>query len=1020
MESDSTPQAPRRTALVLKGGGVKGLAFAGALQVLEPHYSFDAFVGTSAGAITAVLLAAGYDARELEKALREKDFGEFVSEPWPGCLWRLFTQKGWYSGDPIQTWVQSLLNRKIPRETGVTMGDLPGRAIIYAAKRPGGTLRFDSRGQNKDVSADFAARCSMSIPFLFMPPTVEGSRVFDGGVLHNFPFDDYLSKNPKSQILGLYLSTGPRSRADRPGIFGELLDLVLDRDERATVDEHRDHIVVIDPSPIRTAQFSLTETAKEFLLAQGRASALRFLVDHRAEVVSSEQAQTAEEQATALRERVVAEDRARRRRRHTRTVAWILAVVLFALGAFLLDRAIDRWKARTAKTILAEVQVGPLTRPPPPPPTTTTKQVPKLSDQELRSLVGSLFLVSFEDWRVAEQLAEKDGVSGFFFLKRNVEEKETDAQRQEALAAHIDRIQEIARKRPWPTAMPGSRPLIIAVDQEGGSTQVLPSAIVTEIPAPMALGGLREIDPVDRAARIVSSELKAIGVNVNLAPVADVNKETDNSLIRDRSFGGDGGLVRQLALAWYEASKCEGILSVAKHFPGHGSTAEGIEGHKVPVSEINTRSLPEIIAPFRALVGSGVPAVMTSHFKPINISQGEVVTFDPRMIELLRGSEKRFGASGLAFGGAILSDDLNMPCVTAPESEDHDRKKYQDKLLESIKRAFLAGHDLLLVGNIFPASTSPKSMTSESLPKGITLPEFRRLVEEFSDFIFKVPLGDREIRLRRLNDALARVYALRSLLAWPEPASSRLPYLRKLRDNHRQEAERLFRTSFGVLPASGDVCPDFHPQSKIPALVIFPTEKWSYRGLQSLDTEARKRTLKKEREDNDVARYLRKYLPHSREEMMAGPGLSDKEALDHAVEIAAIVRETRPPLTVFVLTFKNQVDLFGKFLVETSKIPGFNRATIAVIVTSHPNQLSRLNSNKEARSLAGQVTYFFAYTGSRQQAARLLVEELFKLEPGHCPEDWPLPPVPISPILEDVNYQVVPRSGKLSCRQAGR
>jgi beta-glucosidase-like glycosyl hydrolase/predicted acylesterase/phospholipase RssA len=1050
MDSDSTSGATQCTALVLKGGGVKGLAFAGALQVLESHYSFDAFVGTSAGAITAVLLAAGYRAQELEKALREKDFGRFVSEAWPRCLWRLFTQKGWFSGDPIQEWIQLLLSSKLSREN-VTMGDLSLRAIIYAAKRPRGTLLFDTRGQNKDMSADFAARCSMSIPFLFRPHTHEGSRVFDGGVLHNFPFEEYKRKNPGSPVLGLYLSTGPRSRVDRPGIFSELIDLFLDRDERATVDEHREHIVVIDPSPIRTAQFALTETAKEFLLAQGRASALRFLNNHGAEAVSSEQVQCAEQQAATLHGKVVAEDRARRRRRLLRACGWFLAIILFVICDVVLGRAVDRWEMESAEEILRVVTLpahsfsftSSLSSSPSPSPQPLPS---KLSEEELRSLVGSLFLVSFEDWRVAEQLVEKDGVSGFFLLKANVRRSGADGQRQEDLARNIDRMQELSQKRPWPKAIPGPMPLIIAVDQEGGSTQILPSTIVTEIPAPMALGGLKRVDEVDLAARIVSSELKAIGVNVNLAPVADVNTQEDNSLIRDRSFGGDSKLVETLALAWYETSKCEGIVSVAKHFPGHGSTVEGIEGRVVPVSGINKESLPGTLRPFRKLVDSGIPAVMTSHLNPVNVAQGTVVTFDERMIELLRGSDRRFEAEGLAFEGAILSDDLNMPCVTAPEVKD-DREEYQEKLFESVKGAFISGHDLLLVGNVFPEGTTARTMTSEfaSLPKGITLPEFRRLLERFSAFIFHAPPEQRDRYLRRLGEALDRVYALRSLLVRAEPASNRLPRLRQLREEHRKEAEGLFRKSFAFLP-SGSVCPNFRPRSDTPALVVVPRKESRYVDLPGLATETRKDSLDGEQEGHDLAWYLRERLPGSQEEMVAGQPPSDDEVLryvvslggksldlsdtekrryknnlskkedsEQAARIAAIVREKRPPLTIFVLTYKRQVDLFGYFLVEASKIPGFDLTTIAVIVTPHPNQLARLKLNEDVREIAGQVTYFFAYTGSRQQAARLFVEELFKLEPGQCPKDWPRPPVAGLPGLEGMTYEVAPRSGKLTC-----
>ena len=186
-------------AIVMKGGGVKGLAFAGALVELEKYYWFDRHVGTSAGAIAAVLLAASYTPRELTALLLEKSFRDFMDASWWKIPFNLLWSQGCFPGETCRLWIADLLTHKLGKLAEVPMSALNG-ALIYAARQGSGTLVVDSLGQRGDTAAAFAARCSMSIPFFFFPVTVDGRRVFDGGLRNNFPLTCFLTQEPPVQL----------------------------------------------------------------------------------------------------------------------------------------------------------------------------------------------------------------------------------------------------------------------------------------------------------------------------------------------------------------------------------------------------------------------------------------------------------------------------------------------------------------------------------------------------------------------------------------------------------------------------------------------------------------------------------------------------------------------------------------------------------------------------------------------------------------------------------------------------
>jgi predicted acylesterase/phospholipase RssA len=269
------PSPPRQcVTLVLRGGGVKGLAFCGALDVLERYYDFDTFIGTSAGALTAILLSAGYSAQELKAELQKVDLGSFLEASFLRSLWNLLTQRGMHTGERIVDWLNGLLSKKLGREI-VYLRDLPKRVVMLASMLGYGCLKFDSQGERRDQRAAYAARCSMAHPVVFTPGVVDGARVWDGGVLNNFPVEQLHSLG-NQPFIALYLGT-VAPQANRQFWPLDVFRLWLGQNEKALVDEHRENVVVIDPAPVRTTDFRLKEAGKRLLFARGRLAALEFM-----------------------------------------------------------------------------------------------------------------------------------------------------------------------------------------------------------------------------------------------------------------------------------------------------------------------------------------------------------------------------------------------------------------------------------------------------------------------------------------------------------------------------------------------------------------------------------------------------------------------------------------------------------------------------------------------------------------------------------------------------------------------
>lgn len=225
------------------------------------------------------------------------------------------------------------------------------------------------------------------------------------------------------------------------------------------------------------------------------------------------------------------------------------------------------------------------------------------------------------------------------------------------LESNIDSAQQVrsfSRQLQESARATGGIGLLVAVDQEGGRVSRL-SDQVSEFPSAAELSG--DADLVRQASYITGQQVQQQGVNVVLAPVADVLAPGSESFIDDRSFGDDPDLVASMVGAAVEGLQASGVAAAVKHWPGHGATAA--DSHRVlPVLDID-RDLWEQRerVPFAEAVDRGVAIVLVGHLAlPQFDGSGAPATVSPQLIDGLLRDE-------LGFDGVVMTDALNMGAV---------------------------------------------------------------------------------------------------------------------------------------------------------------------------------------------------------------------------------------------------------------------------------------------------------------------------------------------------------------------
>jgi beta-N-acetylhexosaminidase len=314
---------------------------------------------------------------------------------------------------------------------------------------------------------------------------------------------------------------------------------------------------------------------------------------------------------------------------------------------------------------------------PPSPPAATQERLVDwyLANMTVAEKVGQLLWVGLPEGTAAtetEALIRQGKVGGVIYFARQGSDPA-------ALRSLSERLQAAARQRERPT--PG---LIIAVDHEGGLVQRWGPPFTTW-PGNMAIGATGSTAYAEQVAAAMARELAAVGVNLNLSPVADVNVNPQNPVIGIRSYGEDPARVADLVAAAVRGSQSAGVSAAVKHFPGHGDTVA--DSHKgLPSVPHSRERLNRVeLVPFRSAIAAGVDVIMTAHVAfPAVATDGLPATLSREAIQgLLKGE--------MGFQGVVVTDALDsMQAITG-----------RWDLRQALVMAVQAGADAVLITDSF-------------------------------------------------------------------------------------------------------------------------------------------------------------------------------------------------------------------------------------------------------------------------------------------------------------------------------
>lgn len=398
----------------------------------------------------------------------------------------------------------------------------------------------------------------------------------------------------------------------------------------------------------------------------------------------------------------------------------------------------------------------------------------------LEQKVGQVFMFGFPsgDPEGARELVEDLHAGGIIYFARNLDTVEQAAALSETLQG-------------WALSSPPGLPLLISIDQEGGIVARLTKGIPI-MPGPMSLAagsmGLARSD-VSRVHEATGIQLRAAGVNMNLAPDLDVNDNPNNPVIGVRSFGQDPEVVAQLGVDAIEGLLSAGVIPVGKHFPGHGNTS--VDSHfGLPVLPHPMKRLDRMeLVPFRAAVAAGIPAIMTAHIVFQAIDPELPATLSRKVLQgLLR--EK------LGFQGLILTDCMEMDAIGKSPGT-----------VRGAVMALKAGADMVLVSHTRELQVAAYRAVLAAVRSG-------------------------ELAESRLDEAVQRILAAKQSFGVPNPLPSREATRREFwtlsRESHlasitvvKDEANLLPLRKISVKPRVAEQCTQ-SPSSSSPSTIGEP------------------------------------------------------------------------------------------------------------------------------------------------------------------------------------------------------
>lgn len=364
---------------------------------------------------------------------------------------------------------------------------------------------------------------------------------------------------------------------------------------------------------------------------------------------------------------------------------------------------------------------------------------------ELKQKIGQLFMVGFDALEANENIARlirEQRIGGVILFRRNVHTPDQ-------LSTLTRQLQEI-------NAEVSDEPLLIAIDQEGGMVMRIEQG-VTPIPAAMAFQEAGSVADCESLSFVNGDELRQMGINMNLAPILDVNNNPLNPVIGVRAYGEDADTVSKYGVAAARGLRKAGVIATGKHFPGHGDTSTDTHYDMASVPHDKERLHAVELAPFKAAIAEDIDAIMTAHvmFPAIEPDPTVPATLSKAVLTDLLRSE-------MGFKGAVISDCLEMAAISEGVG-----------VAKGAIATLCAGTDIVLISHRLERQLAAIDAVTQAVESG-------------------------EIPMARIDEAVARVRQLKQCTAvtqWRElpskPARLMLPEAMALSRRVQKEALRV-------------------------------------------------------------------------------------------------------------------------------------------------------------------------------------------------------------------------------------
>jgi len=340
-----------------------------------------------------------------------------------------------------------------------------------------------------------------------------------------------------------------------------------------------------------------------------------------------------------------------------------------------------------------------------------TNEIDKLmNDMTLEEKIGQMLIVGYNSTEMNKTLEESlktNKPGGFILFKYNFNSYDSTLK----LINDIKATSEI--------------PMFISVDQEGGLVQRLNQLRdndVTIIPNMSVVGNKNDTTLTENLGKVIAEELKVFGININFAPVVDVNNIDGTGFIGTRSFGSDPNVVSSLALSLAKGMSDNGVIPVYKHFPGHGSTVTDSHYDLPVLNKTKEELIERDLIPFKDAISNDAKVIMIGHLAVPNLTNDNVpASLNKKVITDLLKNE-------LGYKGLVVTDALNMGAL---------QNNYTEK--EIYEMAINAGVDILLM---------PTSSRSAINSIKLSIEEGKITTKQIDDSVRKIL----ELKFEKLND----------------------------------------------------------------------------------------------------------------------------------------------------------------------------------------------------------------------------------------------------------------------------